>query len=153
MRTITVTGLGAARVVPDFAVVRVAAAHSAGGVTEALAGVSSAVASLGEVARRFTDEAHISTQGLSVWPSHDYDGLPSGFEARHSLAIGCPGVAQAGELVAALAAEVGNRLQVESVGLEVADRTGAEGSAREAAWADARARAGAPRRARRQRAG
>jgi uncharacterized protein YggE len=96
---------------------------------------------MGKVARRFTDGANIATQGLSVWPSHDYEGSPSGFEARHSLAIGCPGVAEAGELVAALAAEVGNRVQVESVGLEVADRVAAEGEAREAAWADARARA------------
>jgi uncharacterized protein YggE len=141
MRTLTVTGHGTARVVPDAATIRVAAAFRADGVTAALAGVSSAVAAIGEVARRYTDETRIGSQGLSVWPSHDFDGMPSGFEARHSLAIGCDDIAAAGELVSALAAEAGDRLQVESVGLDVADSSGPLATAREAAWHDARARA------------
>ncbi|MFC6285583.1 SIMPL domain-containing protein [Nocardioides sp. GCM10027113] len=141
MRTLTVTGTGSASVAPDSALVRVAATHRADGVTAALAGVSSTVEAIGEVARRFTDAARIGSQGLSVWPSHDYDGMPSGFEARHSLAIGCDDLTAAGELVASLAKETGDRIQVESVGLDVADRTEALASAREAAWADALARA------------
>lgn len=141
MRTLTVTGAGTAGVVPDSATVRVAAAFRADGVTAALAGVSSAVDAIGQVARRFTDESRIGSQGLSVWPSHDFEGMPAGFEARHSLAIGCGDIAAAGELVSALAAEAGDRLQVESVGLDVADRSGPLAAAREAAWADARARA------------
>jgi uncharacterized protein YggE len=141
MRTITVTGHGSVRVVPDSALVRVAAAHSAGGVEEALAGVSSAVAAIGEVARRFTGEERIGSQGLTVWPSLDYEGLPSGFQARHSLAIGCDDLGRAGALVSALAAEIGDRLQIEAVALEVSDPAAARAAAREAAYADARERA------------
>jgi uncharacterized protein YggE len=141
MRTITVTGHGSVLVVPDTAMVRVAAAYSADGVQEALAGVSSTVEAIGKVARRFTDEARIRSHELTVWPSLDYEGLPAGFQARHGLAIGCDDLGRAGELVAALATEIGDRLQIEAVALEVSDPAAAGAAAREAAYADARARA------------
>jgi uncharacterized protein YggE len=141
MRTITVAGHGTVRVVPDTAVVRVAAAHGSDGVKDALAGVASAVEAIGEVARRFTDEKRIASQELTVWPSLDYEGLPSGFQARHSLAIACDDLTLAADLVTALAAEVGDRLQIEGVALEVSDPAAAHVSAREAAYADATARA------------
>jgi uncharacterized protein YggE len=141
MRTITVVGRGTVRVVPDTAVVRVAAAYGADGVKEALAGVASAVESLGKVARTYTDETRIASHELTVWPSLDFEGLPSGFQARHSLAIGCDDLVRAGELVTALAAEVGDRLQIEGVALEVSDPDAARATARERAYADAVARA------------
>ena len=141
MRTITVAGHGTIRVVPDTAVVRVAAAHGADGVKEALAGVSSTVDAIGKVARKFTDESRISSQELTVWPSLDYEGLPSGFQARHALRIGCDDLSRAGELVAALASQIGDRLQIEGVALEVSDPAATQTSARAAAYADAVARA------------
>jgi len=141
MRTITVTGHGGVRVVPDTAVVRVAAAHGADGVKDALAGVASAVEAIGKVARKFTDDDRVASQQLTVWPSLDYEGMPSGFQARHSLAIACTDVGRAGDLVNALAQEVGDRLQIEGVALEVSDPASAHESAREAAYADATARA------------
>ena len=141
MRTVTVVGHGTVKVVPDTAVVRVAAAHSADGVKDALAGVSSAVDAIGDVARRYTDEARIASQELTVWPSLDFEGLPSGFQARHSLAVACEDLGRAGDLVATLVSEVGDRLQIEGVALEVSDPAAAQASAREAAYADAVARA------------
>ncbi|HEX3930664.1 MAG TPA: hypothetical protein VHW64_08170 [Nocardioides sp.] len=42
MRTVTVTGQGEARAVPDSAVLRVAAVHRAAGVAEALGGAAGA---------------------------------------------------------------------------------------------------------------
>ena len=141
MRTVTVVGHGTVRVVPDTAVVRVAAAHGATGVKEALAGVSSTVEAIGEVARRYTDESRIASHELTVWPSLDYEGMPAGFQARHALAISCDDLGRAGELVAALASEVGDRLQIEGLALEVSDPGAAQASAREAAYADATERA------------
>lgn len=140
MRTLTVTGHGIARVEPDAADVRVAAVQRSGSVTDALAGVDDAVRLAGVTAREFTDAAQISSAGLSVWPHHDHQGEPAGFEARHSLAIRCPDLAGAGELVSALAERVGDRLVVESVSLVVADPQQAQDAAREAAFADARRR-------------
>jgi uncharacterized protein len=141
MRTVTVTGHGEARVVPDAAVVRVAAAHRAPGVAEALAGADSGANKIAATAREHTAQERIGTTGLQIWRDHDKDGQPAGFVARHSLAIHCDGIAVAGALLTALADEVGDRLEVENVSLEVTDSADAETRAREAAYADAVERA------------
>ena len=140
-RIVTVTGQGSARVVPDVAVVRLAAAHRAADVASALAGVDAAISTAGAVARRFTDPARVASTDLSVWPAYDNQGAPAGFEARHGLRVLVPDLAAAGALLTALAAEVGDALRVEGVALEVADPGPAERDAREAAYADARGRA------------
>jgi hypothetical protein len=141
VRTITVTGQGTAHAAPDAAEVRVAAVHRDTGLSEALAGAESARAEVVATARRYVEAAQIASTDLNVWPSHDNDGRPTGFEARHSMSIRCDDLAQAGSLVTALAADVGHRLQVETVVLVVADPAEARVEARERAFADARSRA------------
>ncbi len=140
-RSVTVSGQGAATVVPDQAVVRVSAVHRAAGVAEATHGVASTVAAVGEVSRRFTEGSRIGTTDFSIWPAHDREGNPDGFEARHSIAVVVTDVVEAGALVSALAAEVGARMTVEGVSLEVSDPGEALARARELAVADARSRA------------
>ncbi|GEP37101.1 putative conserved lipoprotein LpqG [Nocardioides psychrotolerans] len=141
MRTITVVGHGSTRVVPDTAALRVGAAHQGTSLAEALAGASSAGEAVVAVARRHVDAANVSSRDLSVWPAHDHGGRPAGFQARHGYTILCPDLALAGKIVTELATEVGDRLQVDGVTLEVADTAAAEVGAREAAYADALARA------------
>lgn len=140
-RTITVTGQGAVRVTPDSAVVRVAALHRAPGVAEAFRGVDSAVTAMAEIARRHVDPAKVASTELSVWPAYGPSGEPAGFEARHGLAVSVADLPQAGTLLSALTEEVGDRLTVEGVSLEVADPAAHLPAARERAFADARARA------------
>jgi uncharacterized protein YggE len=140
-RTVTVTGQGSAQVVPDSAVVNVAAVHRARSVDEAFAGVTSAVEAITARARTFVEPARIGSRGLDVWPAHDNEGRQSGFECRHTLQIRCPSLDVAGPLLTALVAEVGDRLQVEGVALEASDTSAAQTAAREAAYADAVARA------------
>lgn len=142
MRTVTVSGHGEARVVPDSAVVRVAAVHRAAGVADALAGADSAARQVLTTAREHTTPERIGSTSVQVWPAHDRSGDPSGFEARHSLRLRCDDIAAAGALLAALADSVGDRLQVQGVDLEVSDRAAAETEAREAAYRDAVDRAG-----------
>jgi hypothetical protein len=137
VRTVSVTGHGEARIVPDTAVVRVAATHRATGVAEALAGADSAARQVVATARQHTTPQRIGTTAVQVWPAHDQQGAPAGFEARHSLTLRCDDVAAAGALLTDLATAVGDRLQVEGVSLEVGDRSAAETVAREAAYADA----------------
>jgi uncharacterized protein YggE len=137
MRTVTVSGHGESRAVPDSAVVRVAAVHRAAGLAEALAGADSAARQVVTTAGEHTTPERLGTTGVQVWPSHDEQGNPSGFEARHSVTIRCADVASAGAVLTALAGSVGDRLQVEGVSLEIVDRAPAEGQAREAAYADA----------------
>ena len=141
MCTVTVTGHGEARAVPDSAVVRVAAVHRAAGVADALAGADSAARQIIATAREHTTPERIGTTAVQIWPAHDQQGMPEGFEARHSLTIRCPDIDAAGALLTALATKVGDRLQIDGVSLEVADRSAAETEAREAAYADAVARA------------
>ena len=142
MRTVTVIGQGTAREVPDTVVVRVAAAHRAAGVAEALAGADSAATEIVAVGRRHTDPSQISSTNLNVWPAYDNEGKPSGFEARHSLQLSCSDVTKAGALLAELATAVGDRLQVEGLGMEVSDQSRAMTKARAAAYADAVVKAG-----------
>jgi uncharacterized protein len=141
MRTITVAGHGTAYATPDTAEVRVAAVHRDSGLSEALAGAESAREGVVSTSRRYVDASRVASTNLSVWPAHDNEGRPAGFEARHSLTIRCDDLAQAGTLVTALAADVGHRLQVESVSLVVAEPGDAARVARERAFADAGERA------------
>jgi uncharacterized protein YggE len=142
MRTVTVTGHGEARVVPDSAVVRVAAVHRAAGVADALAGADSAARQVTATGREHTTPERIGSTSVQIWPAHDQQGAPAGFEARHSLTLRCDDIDAAGSLLAALAESVGDLLQIEGVSLEVTDRAAAETSAREAAYADAVGRGG-----------
>lgn len=141
MRTVTVTGQGESRAVPDSAVVRVAAVHRAAGVAEALAGASSAARQVAATGREHTTPERIGSTSVAIWPVHDKQGTGSGYEATHSLTLRCAGIDQADALLADLAASVGERLRVEGVSLEVDDPSAAESAAREAAYADAVARA------------
>jgi uncharacterized protein len=140
-RSVTTTGQGSVRVVPDSAVVRVAVTHRAEGVAEAFAGVDSAAKVVGTVARDFTDASRVASTDLSVWPAHNNEGRQEGFEARHGLTISCKDLKAAGALLSALAEQVGNRLVVEGISLEVQDQESAITQAREAAFLDARQRA------------
>jgi uncharacterized protein YggE len=141
VRTVSVTGHGEARVVPDSAVVRVAAVHRADDVADALTGADSAARQAIATAREHTSPDRVGSTSVQVWPVHDPQGAATGFEARHSLTIRCADVDAAGALLSSLARAIGNRLQIEGVSLEVTDRSAPETVAREAAYADAVERA------------
>lgn len=140
-RTVTVIGQGSAAVAPDSAVVRVAAVARAAGVADAFAASSAAAAQIGAVARRHTDEKRIASTGINVWPWHDDQGQQRGFEARHSLALGCPDLDSAGALLDELATEVGDAIVVDGVALEISEPTAARDQAVAAAYADAQRQA------------
>ena len=74
MRTVTVTGQGTSREVPDTVVARVAASHRAAGVAEALAGAGSAADEIVAVAKEHTDERRIQSTSLTLWPAYDDQG-------------------------------------------------------------------------------
>ncbi|CAM3895795.1 SIMPL domain-containing protein [Nocardioides zeicaulis] len=143
MRTVTVTGTGTSHVVPDTAVVRVAAVCRGAGVSEAYDAMVAAATTLVEVAGRHADGRRVASTGITVWPFHDHEGRREGYEARHGYAIACPDLASAGAMLAALAREVGDALAVDGLGLEATDGAVAGGRAREAAFHDARERAAA----------
>lgn len=141
MRTVTVTGRGEVLVVPDTAVLRVAAVRRGAGVSEAWAALTDTAATLVDVAARHTERRKVSSRGVSLWPAHDQEGRRAGFEARHTYVVAIDDLATAGRLLADLATTVGDHLVVDSVGLEVTDDPDARVSARERAFADARTKA------------
>lgn len=135
--TVTVTGHGTTSVRPDSAVVRVAAVARAAGLADAFGACSSAARAVAAVARRHTAEERVATTGINVWPWHDNQGQPRGFEARHSMSIRCSDLDAAGALLADLATEIGDALAVEGVALEVSSPTAAQEQAVAAAYDDA----------------
>lgn len=136
-RSVTVTGQGITSVVPDSAVARVAAVARAQGVAAAFRACSSTATQISVVARRHTDEKHIASTGINVWPWYDQHGQPAGFEARHSMSIACPDLDTAGALLAELATDVGDALAVDGVALEVSSPAAAQEQAVAAAYDDA----------------
>ena len=139
-RTITTAGFGQASGTPDAMRISVAVVVRAATVADALAGTSSGVAALGELARRFTTDERIGSTGLNVWPYHDNEGRQVGYEARHALSIYCPDLGKAGELVTALG-DLADRVLVDGIQPVIADPSPLAAVARERAWSDARAKA------------
>lgn len=140
-RTVTVTGQGSTSIAPDSAVVRVSAGGRARGVADAMAACSSAADLVGEVARRHTEAPRVRSTGINLWPRHDNQGQQRGFDARHSMEIGCADIDAAGALLTELAQTVGDALSVDGVSLEVSDPSVARSVAVDAAFADARRQA------------
>jgi uncharacterized protein len=139
-QTLTTQGTGTASAPPDAMRIGVAVVVRSSAVAQALAGTTSGVEALGEVARRFTADEQIASTGLHVWPAYDEHGRPSGYEARHTLSVYCLGLAKAGELVTALG-DLHSRVLVESVEPVIADPAPLAVTARQRAWTDARSKA------------
>lgn len=140
-RTVTTTGVGTASAVPDAIALTVAVQHRADSVGDALAGCASAVQVLVATARRFTAEDQVATRGFDVDRWHDRTGQPSGYVATHTLSVLCPGFDQAGDLLTALADEVGDRFAVHGVRPTLTETAMLERQARKAAFAQARTKA------------
>ena len=140
-RTVRVTGSGSVQVAPDLAVLQVTAVHTAPAAVDALAGAASASALAAERAREYVEARQVGTSGVHLWPAHDHEGRPRGFEARHALTITCTDLDHVGPLLDALAGALGDRLRVDGISLRVADSAAVRERAVQAAYDDARARA------------
>ena len=140
-RTVTVTGYGSSSVVPDAAVVRVAATGRGRSVDDAVIALERSGEAVSRIAHQVAEERDVATTGLQVWPRTDDEGRQVGFEASHRIEVRCPDLALASTLLSGLVEAVGDDLRVEHVGPVVGDTTAAQREARERALADARDRA------------
>jgi len=140
-RTVTTTGTGTATAVPDAVGLTIAVRHRADSVADALAGCASSVEALVATAHRFTAEDQVATRAFDVDQWHDRDGRPSGYVATHTLSVLVTGFDEAGDLLTALADEVGDRFAVHGVRPTLTDTAALETEARERAFARARATA------------
>ena len=127
---------------PGPAVVRVAAVARAAGVAEAFASGSACRHADRRGRPAPPEEERIASTGIDVWPWRDNQGRAAGFEARHSLAIGCPDLDAAGALLDELAGDGRRRARRRGRGPRGLRGTAEAGDqAVEAAFADARDRA------------
>ena len=116
MRTVTVTGQGTPAGRPDTAVVRVAAGHRPPAWRRPWRAPTRRPTRSSRSARGSPTPRGSPRPTLNVWPAYDNEGEPAASRpgTPRGIALHRPRQA-AGALLAALAAEVGDRLQVEGV--------------------------------------
>ena len=137
-RTVTVSGSGRAAVTPDVVRLDLRVGHDADDVAAALAGAAEGITKVGEVVRdRGVADADIRTLDAGVNQRWDHTGTALGFTAQQRLGVTVRRLEAVGEILEAAAAAVGNALLVDSVRLDVADRSAGLRRARDAAFADA----------------
>ncbi len=140
-RTITTLGTGAAEGTPDTMVLRIAAVAVAPSVTDALQTVAGLVARVGDAARSTEPGVTVGSTGMQVWQQRDNQGVPTGYEARHSLRVACPVLSRAGAVVDALSVELQDAFHLDGIEPRLHDpeRLGVEARARAFAAAEAKA--------------
>lgn len=139
-RTLTTHGHGTTAAPPDAMTLQVAAVARAGTAGEALETVAQSVRAIAALAREAAGGATVSSLSLQVWPREDHEGHRTGFEARHSLRVVCPGLESAAALVDRSAAATAG-FALEGVVPTLLRTAELESRARAAAFADARAKA------------
>ena len=141
-RTVTVNGSGRAQVSPDVVRLDLRVGHDADDVAAALAGATEGITKVGAVVRDHgVADADIRTLDAGVNQRWDNTGVPVGFTAQQRLAVTVRRLQAVGEILTAAAGAVGNALLVDSVRLDVSDRSGGLRRARDSAFADARDKA------------
>jgi uncharacterized protein len=137
--SITVVGRGQVAVVPDVAVVELAAEGVGEDPASALASASGGI----EAARQAllaggVAEADLRSADLSLWNDTDPQGQPRGFRASVGLSATLRDVAGAGALVGDAVRAGGGTSRLRGLSLRATGTDAARGQARELAWADAR---------------
>ncbi len=139
---VTVTGTGSVRGTPDTVLLEIGVAVTRRDVSAALRAASDRVDALDAALRgQGVAERDVQTAGLTVSPSFDRRGRPSGYEVTEALTAELRDLGRAGAAVAAAVAAAGNDARVEGLTPELQDAGGPLAKARDAAFTDARAKA------------
>jgi uncharacterized protein YggE len=140
--SVTVTGAGAAGAPPDLLVAVVGVECVAEHTGQALSAASTAIAAMRDVAvAAGVQPQDLATSDSALWPDHDRQGRPSGYQAHLTLTVRVRELAAAAELVPALIEAGGDVARLHSTSLAHSDTAVLATAARGAAFADARARA------------
>jgi uncharacterized protein YggE len=139
---ITVSASGQAFVVPDQAIINLAASVVLGDAATAMTDVSRRVERLlSNLRDAGIEEHHIQTTDLSLWPETDRNGTPVGYRARNGVRISLADVSRTGEVVAVGLAALGEGAEMDGVTFRRREVDSAEAEARAIAWQGARAKA------------
>lgn len=142
-RSIVVTGAGSAAAAPDVVVLAIAIRVDADDVSSALARSAATVTKVSAAAAKHgLAQRDVGSTGAGVQPRWDKDGQAVvGYTAYHQLRLVVRSLDTVGDVVSACAAAAGNTLSVDSISLDLSDRTPLERSALDAAYAHALAKA------------
>jgi uncharacterized protein YggE len=141
--TLTVVGQGNVTATPNLLTIDLGASAHRVSVGAALAAANADVKAL-VAALQAKGVADVDMQTESLQVSEDYaNGAPSGYMASSSLLVQIRHVDQAGTIIAAAAAALGNDAQFGSMNYSIANRPDLLQAARQAAMASALARANA----------
>jgi hypothetical protein len=145
---ITVTGTGQVSGVPNQLVLSMGVQTSGASVAAALRQANGAVRAITSVLSHSGVRAsNIQTSGLSIQPSYNDSGVPSGYGVSEELSVTLNSLSSAGSQISSAVRAGGNATTVDGVSLNLADTGTLLASARAKAVADARAKASAYARA------
>jgi uncharacterized protein len=145
---ITVTGTGNVSGVPNQLVLSMGVQTSGASVAGALRQANQAVRAITAVLTRSgVRAASIQTSGLSIQPSYNNSGAPSGYGVSEQLSITLNRLSSAGTQISQAARAGGNATVIDGVSLNLSDTGSLLAAARAKAVADAKAKAAAYARA------
>jgi uncharacterized protein YggE len=141
-RTITGTATGEVRGTPDTLTVTLGVQSNGGSATEALARNGEKAARVIETLKAAgVAGADLQTSELSLYPTFDSKGRPTGFAVSNMVTAKVHDVPNAGRIVDAAAAQAGNEIRVQGVRLSIEDTSRLVARARADAVERARAQA------------
>jgi uncharacterized protein len=142
-RTVTVSGVGTVRTVPDVLTVSLGVQVRGGTAREALSRANertqAAIAALKESGVADRD---LATANISIWPQYGNDGRRvEGYQAQNTLTVRLREVGAAGSLLDRVAGLVGDDIVINGISFAVDEPESRLTEARAAAMASARAKA------------
>ena len=144
LRTLTVTGIGKAYLVPDTAYVSIGVYTENKNASEAVASNTSQSQAVAEALASFDiDPKDIQTTNFSIYPRQEFDRegkpLDTTFVVDNTVYVTVRDLSQIGDILDAVVEAGAN--SISGIQFDVEDKTAALSEAREAAMADARAQA------------
>ena len=142
-RSVTVSGHGKVTVKPDTASLSLGVSVTASKANDALRQAATKADTLIKVLTSAgVSKDDIATSGVSLYPQYDNTGrIISGYNASNSMTVTIRKLGDAGTIIDAAAALVGNEINVGGISFYVNDTEAVLGAARAAAITNAKARA------------
>ncbi|HVY09912.1 MAG TPA: SIMPL domain-containing protein [Mycobacteriales bacterium] len=141
-RTLSVSGDGTVKGVPDTLVATFRVHHRASDVQtaldEAATDVHRVIAKLGE---KGVSRKDIQTADLSLDSAYDDHGRPDGYEASETLSVRVHPIDQVGRIVSAAATAAGNSVSIDGISLDITNDSALLDAARGKAFEAARSAA------------
>lgn len=142
-RSVTVSGHGKVTVKPDTASLSLGVSVTASKANDALRQAANKADTLIKVLTSAgVSKDDIATSGVSLYPQYDNTGrIISGYNASNSMTVTIRKLGDAGTIIDAAAALVGNEINIGGISFYVNDTEAVLGAARAAAITNAKARA------------